>query len=284
MVLQELQNRGPEITVEFADGSGIAAGKTPIEHKGVRVGMVKEVDLKEDLNGVTVRIRLNKTAARLATEGAQFWIVNPEIGFSGVRGLDTLLTGARINVRPGTGAPATHFKGADKTPAVEDVNQGRAFVLQSDRLGSLTPGAPVFYREVRVGAVETSRLADDAATVLIRIRIETPYVDLVRANTRFWNAGGANFKVNLLGAQFKSTSLESLFTGGVAFATPNTNPLAPAAEDGAQFPLHAEADKDWLEWAPKIAIKPQESSTANAPREADPASTLNALSSNAPPH
>jgi len=49
-------------------------------------------------------------------------------------------------------SPARHFN-VWKRAAPELSEQGRAFVLQGDRLGSLSAGAPVFYREVKVGAV-----------------------------------------------------------------------------------------------------------------------------------
>jgi paraquat-inducible protein B len=260
MVARELKNRGPEIAIEFADGSGVAADKTVLEHKGVSVGMVTNVELKPGLDGVTVRVRLDKTAAALANGGAQFWIVHPEIGLSGVRGLDTLLTGAKLNVRPGKGPPTHRFVGLEKTPPPEISAEGKTFTLQSDRLGSLTTGAAVFYREMKVGAVETSRLADDASGVLIRIHIEAPYTDLVRTNTRFWNAGGFSFKVGLLGAELKNTSLESLVSGGVAFATPNgeNGTLAPPAPEGAVFQVIPEPEKDWLKWNPKIPLKAPE--------------------------
>ena len=254
MVFRQFRHRGPEITIAFPEGGGIEANKTVVEHKGVPVGVVRAVALTPDLSGVEVRVRLDKTAAGVASEGAQFWIVNPEIGLSGVRGLDTLLTGPRIKVRPGRGGPATHFKGLAHPPPIENPDEGRAFLLHADRLGSLKPGAPVFYREVKVGMVETSRLADDAASVLVRIRIQPPYVDLVRSNSVFWNAGGASFKLSLLGAEVKSTSLEALLIGGIAFATPD-KPMPPAPES-MQFTLHNEADKDWLKWSPRIAIAP----------------------------
>jgi paraquat-inducible protein B len=270
MVWREFRNRGPELTIEFADGSGLEARKTVLEHKGVAVGTVTAVTLKPDLSGVVASVRLDKHATALAREGAQFWIVRPEIGFSGLKGIDTLLTGARLNVRPGTGALATRFHGLEHAPPLENAAEGRAFLLEAAKLGSISPGAPVFYREVRVGTVETSRLANDAGAVLIRIRVETPYVDLVRNNSRFWNAGGASFRISLLGAQLKSTSLESLFTGGVAFATPDGGELAPVAPEGTVFPLHDEADKDWLKWSPKIPIHPPDT----APERSAPSGPL----------
>jgi paraquat-inducible protein B len=256
MGFSELHNRGPEITIDFADGSGVEAGKTVLDYKGVSAGIVEAVELKPGLDGVTIRLRLKKNAASLASTGAQFWIVRPEIGFSGVHGLDTLVTGVHLDVLPGQGPPAKHFTGLDKTPAPDVTDQGRTFILQTDRLGSLTTGAPVFYREFKVGEVEASRLSDDSTMVLVRIHLEAPYVDLVRTNSIFWNTGGFSFKVSLFGgAQLKDTSLESLITGGVAFATPDVGPLAPAAPNETQFALAAEADKDWLKWSPKIPVK-----------------------------
>src|SRR4051812_16096342 len=79
MIFRELRSRGPEIAIEFADGSGIEANKTTLDHKGVTVGTVKEVDLKPDGSGVVVHLRLARTAAWLATADAQFWVVRPEI-------------------------------------------------------------------------------------------------------------------------------------------------------------------------------------------------------------
>jgi paraquat-inducible protein B len=267
MGYRELRDRGPEITIDFADGAGVEAGKTVLEYKGVAAGIVESVELKPGLTGVTVRVHLKRSAASLASEGARFWIVHPEIGFSGVRGLDTLVSGVRLNVLPGSGRRALRFTGLDTTPAPNVTDQGRAFLLQCDRLGSLTAGAPVFYREFKVGQVEASRLSGNSTTVLIRIHLDASYVDLVRTNTRFWNTGGFSFKVSLFGgAELKDTSLESLVTGGVAFATPDTQPLAPPAPNGAQFTLAPEPDKEWLKWSPKIPIKSPEAALGSPPK------------------
>lgn len=267
MIFRELRQRGPVITIEFADAAGVTAGKTPLVLNGLEVGLVTAVTLQPNFAGVIVHARFHRPAETLAAAGTQFWIVHPEIGFSGVRGLETLLTGVRINVVPGRGATTTHFVGLDHPPPADNPALGRAFTLRSDRLGALTPGAPVYYREVKVGLVETSRLADDASSVAIRIRIFTPYVGLVRQNTEFWNAGGVSLKVGLLGAEIKSTSLESLLAGGVAFATPETDPLAPVAASNTEFTLAGDPSKDALKWRPKIPINPQESTPENTPRE-----------------
>ena len=258
LVARQFRNRGPEITIDFASAAGIEAGKTPLEHKGVVVGTVTGVDLKNDLSGVTVTIRLTKAGAALARGGAQFWIVHPEVSFSGIRGLETLVTGVRLQVRPGTGAPTRHFRGLDRPPPIENPAAGRAFVLRADKLGGVAPGDPVYYRGVKVGTVETTRLADDATTALIRIRIYNAYVDLVRTNTQFWNASGVALKMSLKGVEVRMSTVQSIIAGGVEFATPGGE-LTPPALENTEYVLHSEPEKQWLEWEPHIPINPVES-------------------------
>lgn len=267
MIFRELRNRGPEIVIEFNESSGVEADKTVLEYKGITIGKVTAVELRSDFRGVDVHVQLMKKTAGLATSETKFWIVHPEIGLSGIRGIDTLVTGVRIHVRPGAGSPANHFKGLEHEPPADDPSAGRAFTLETDRLGALTPGAPVYYREIKVGVVETSRLGDDSSGVIVRIRIFTPFVNLVRTNTQFWNAGGVSLKVGLLGAEIKSTSLESLIEGGVAFATPDNGASMPVAADGTLFKLNSDADKEWSKWQPKIPINSPESSPEAARKE-----------------
>ncbi len=219
---------------------------------------MRSVEIDRDLRSVVVKLQLSRNAAAFANAGSEFWIVRPEVTFSGVRGLETLIAGVRLDGQPGNGPPTKEFYGQLRPPVPEDKEGGRAFILRGDKLGSLSTGAPVFYRESKVGEVETSRLADDSTAVLVRVRVYTAYADLVRTNTVFWNAGGAAFKVSLLGAELKSTSIESLFSGGVSLATPDDEKggLAPVAKNGAQFQLHDTFEKEWLKWQPHIPIKP----------------------------
>ena len=254
LLVRNSRDRGPEIIIRFQNGAGIEAGKTILEHHGVAVGAVKSVQLDEKLDTVLVKVQLAKSAAALARTDSEFWLVRPEIGFAGIKGLDTLLTGARLKVRPGTGGqPASEFVALPRAPLLQNNDHGRSFVLHANTLGALTPGAPVFFHEVKVGFVEAHRLTPDADGVLVRVRIRAPYDQLVRPETKFWNSGGVVVKIGLLGAEIRSNSLESLVTGGVAFATPDTPGSEPAA-DGSEFSLATEAEKEWLKWKPKIPI------------------------------
>ena len=264
MLLREWRNHGQEITIEFADAAGLDPGQTKLEYKGVVIGQVKGVELARDLGMVTVHVQLERQAEAIARAGAEFWIVQPEISFGGISGLETLLSGARLGVRPGSGAPAKHFKGLENPPATERREEGRAFILQGERLGGLQVHAPVFYRDIKVGEIEAARLTADATGVLIRIRVQSPYVQLVRTNTRFWNAGSSPLQISLFGGGAQKKSLQSAITGAIEFATPDE--AGEVAPDATSFELHREGDKDWLKWRPAIPIDAPDTTAEHAPQ------------------
>lgn len=267
MLQREWRNHGREITIEFADGTGLEPGQTKLEYKGVVVGRVEAVELAPNFRGVIVRVQLARNAEEIARDGAQFWIVQPEIGFGGISGLETLLQGSRVGVRPGTGAPATRFTGLESAPAPDRQDDGRAIILVSDRLASLREHAPVFYRDIKVGEIEAARLTPDATGVLIRVRIERAYVDLVRTNSRFWNAGGSPLQISLFGGGAPRKSLQSVITGAIEFATPDEP--GEVAADGAMFELHKDSEKEWLKWAPRIPIDAPDTDFDPPPRARD---------------
>lgn len=259
MIARQFRNHGPEITIEFANGAGIEAGKTDIEYKGVVVGLVTDLTLQSNLSAVLVKVRLTKSGVAVARAGSEFWVVHPEVSLTGVRGLETLVTGVRIRVRPGNGPTTKHFRGLDRPPPAEDPALGRAYLLRAEKLDGIKPGSSVYYRGVKVGLVETTRLAADSGAAVIRVRIFTAYAPLVRTNTQFWNAGGLDFHLGIHGVDLRADSLEALVGGGIAFATPDQPEIAPPALDRTEFQLHDKPEEAWLRWQPRIAIKPLES-------------------------
>ena len=61
------------------------------------------VELSEDQKEAVVKARLARSARSVASEGALFWIVRPQIGLNQVTGLNTVLSGPEIHARPGRG-------------------------------------------------------------------------------------------------------------------------------------------------------------------------------------
>ena len=253
LIWERMRERGPEVTISFADGGGLRVGLTPVKYRGVTIGEVTGVALSEDHKRVLVRARLQRSAAGIATEGAVFWIVRPQVGFGNVTGLATVLTGPEINVLPGKGQ--THkqdFAGLDAAPVGLET-AGLRIVLRAERPRSIRPNTPVNYRGVEVGMVQKLELGPNSMSADIHVLIFERYAGLVRQGSAFWDTSGVNVRGGLLkGIEVDIESLRSIATGGIEFATPSEK--AARVKAGTVFFLHDKPKDEWLSWLPRIAV------------------------------
>lgn len=254
LLYKEFAGRGPEVRVTFVDGSGIEAGKTPLIYRGVAVGKVEKVRLLNDQSRVEITARLEKSAQAMAREKTRFWVVRPRISTTGVSGLETLMRGIRIELQPGSGPPAFRFTGLEEAPSRGGLGTGRIFYLHSPNRGSVQEGVPILFRGVEVGEVISVNLSRDASEVIFEIVVDEPYFSLVRPGTVFWDAGGVDLKLGLLGARIRTGSLDSILSGAVAMAVSPESAEVPAAESGSSFELYPEPEDKWLEWSAKIIL------------------------------
>jgi paraquat-inducible protein B len=234
-----LQEKGPTIRVVFDNAEGLEAGKTRVRYRNVEVGLVDQVTLSDDLSHIVVTANLDKSMAPHMKEGTRFWIVRPRIGFGGVSGLGTLLSGAYVEFDPGDGKPARDFAGLPEPPPLTSRVPGTRFVLHTDHLGSLGRGAPVYYRNIPVGKVLGYELAENKQGLIVNVFVDAPNDQLVRPDSRFWNASGVNVSVGADGVDVAMESLETLLAGGVAFDTPDIDQPGEPAATGTSFPLFA---------------------------------------------
>jgi paraquat-inducible protein B len=232
-VVTWLLDKGPSITVSFATGEGLEAGKTKVKVKEVDIGQVTKVTLGPDGNRVLATIQMAKEADRFTAADTRFWVVRPQIGTSGVTGLGTLLSGAYIGAAAGASKDTTtSFTGLDKAPAVPPGLKGREFKLHGDSLGSLSSGAPVYYRRVRVGQIASAKLDPAGKGIDLSVFIEEPYIGLVGPDTRWWHASGVDVRLDANGFKLNTQSLATLVTGGIAFESPSgVKPATPASAD-----------------------------------------------------
>jgi paraquat-inducible protein B len=241
-----LVERGPAITITFKQAAGLEAGKTKVRYKDVEIGKVEQIRLSPDLSHVTVTARLDRSVEAYLTDSARFWIVRARVMAGEVSGLDTLFSGVYIGLEPGQpGAGKRDFTGLERPPVVSIDTPGRRFRLLADRLGSLDVGAPIYYRQIKVGQVVSYEMRSSGDAVEILTFIEAPYDQLVRLNTKFWNTSGLDVRIDTEGVRINTESVLSLLLGGISFETPtNLNPGRPALETDLfrLYKNHAETD------------------------------------------
>jgi paraquat-inducible protein B len=257
VIYRQASKAGPTIEIVFREAEGLEADKTDLRYRGVKMGEVSRLHLTKDLSRVVADVQLEESATGLAREGSQFWIVRPQVSAAGVQGLGTIVSGAYIGALPGHGSDKKHFEAMDEPPPVEAGQRGlEVFVVSPDR--GFQIGAPVLYHSIKVGAVADSMLSSDARAVRSRIVIERPYTELLRSNSRFWNAGGVNAHVGILsGLNISAQSFTTMVEGGVAFATPD-NP-GPKAKEDQEFAIAEKPESDWTKWNPAIHVGRQAS-------------------------
>ena len=228
---------GIMINVVFNSAEGLESGKTRVLYKGLPAGEVRSMHLNEDMRTITARIEMHASAEPLLTEDTLFWLVKPEVSLSGVSGLETLLSGYYIGVRPGTGAPARQFTATPDAPIAEHDEEGLYISLYAESARSLNRGSPVYFRDMEIGRVLDYRLTDDYQQVIVDLYIDPHYSHLIRKHSRFWNASGIEISANLPDLTLRMGSLASILAGGIQVHTPDNGDV-PLAERGDQFMLY----------------------------------------------
>ncbi|AYC31703.1 MCE family protein [Pseudomonas cavernae] len=234
---------GIKVTVALSDFDGLQAGRTPVMFSGIQVGTLKMLKLNDDAKSATAELTMAPQAEDYLVEGTEFWVVKPSISLGGITGLEALVKGNYIAVRPGAKGeePRREFVALSKAPPLNLDAPGLHLVLFSDSLGSLQVGSPVLYRQLKVGSVQSFQLSRDRRQVLLGVHIEPEYAGLVNSSTRFWNASGITLSGGLSGIEVKSESLQSLLAGGIAFETPNLK--APVTKRIQRFHLNPDREK-----------------------------------------
>lgn len=230
--------QGPTITISFDTAEGLEAGKTKLRYLDVEVGTVQNVAIAPDRKSIVVTAGMVPNAASFLRTGTTFWIVKPRIGVGGVSGLGTLLSGAYIGLAPGEGESAREFTGLEEPPPISANVPGREFVLTAPNLGSVSPGAPIYYRGIDIGQVLGYKLSANARDLDITIFVKEPFHELVRTSSRFWNASGIDLSTGASGIELHVASLQALLIGGVEVDTPLGLDSAEAAPAGMRFPLY----------------------------------------------
>lgn len=228
-----LREQGSQITISFHGADGLTAGQTKVRFKAVELGQVETVRLTNDLANVLVTVRMRREADAYLTENARFWVVRPRLSSGSLAGIETLVSGAYIEMDPGERGndKKYEFTGLETPPAVRSGEPGTTYKLTTERLGSLASGAPVFYRDIAAGEVLDYDIGDGLGPVSLTVFVRAPYDKLVRVGSKFWNASGLSLQVGPTGLHVELASLQAVLNGGVAFDAPKDRDAKPAPPD-----------------------------------------------------
>lgn len=239
MVVHTWLTEGPEITIAFDTASGLEQGKTKVKYRNVDMGLVESVRLNDDFEGVIATVKLDRQATALLREDTRFWVVTARVGLGNISGLDTLLSGAYIQLAPGKEKSGKrHFIGLGKPPVTPADAPGLRLKLTNDHASSVSAGDTVLYKGYKVGRVETMVFDTTERKMIYEIFIDAPYHELVNSSVRFWDVSGVSLNADASGFRLETGSLDTILFGGVSFGLPQGIKAGSDVEQNTKFKLH----------------------------------------------
>ncbi|MCW8931992.1 MAG: MlaD family protein [Gammaproteobacteria bacterium] len=244
------------VRVQFQEPKGLVVG-SKVQYRGINVGKVEEINLsKNNSDSVWVTLELNSLLKPVLGKKSSFWVTTSKFGLARTENLDALVKGSYISVQPKKGKAAKVFIGLEEKPFISQSKNGFSVSLTASRLSSIKTGDPVYYRQVKVGTVVGYELADTADQILIHLEIRNRFKPLIRENSKFWHASGIAVDISLFGtSSIRTESLESIISGGIAFATPDNQQMGKMLSSGSFFVLHDTPKAEWTKWNPIIHLE-----------------------------
>ena len=239
MTYSHYAGQGPIIEITFQGGTGIQPGTTKVRRKNVEIGEVLDLRLSEDAERVVLSVRIYDHAKQLLHEDSQFWVVRPRIGAGGISELSTLLSGAYIELSPGSEEDlADNFVGLDTPPVTPLGTPGLHVTLNSAGSQALHEGDPILFQGFEVGKIEFAYFDNQKRRSYYNAFIAAPHDELVTENTRFWFNSGLSVDLSADGIRFDMGSLPTVLAGGVAFDVPEGLPLGEPITQRAFFTIY----------------------------------------------
>lgn len=241
LTFQQFAQRGPSVTVIFPTAD-IKADSTKVKYEGMEVGEVESVTFYKDIKHLKAVLRLHADMSGHLGKGTRFWLAGTKPSFSNLSALKSIISGPYIGIEPHPGSRQDQYQGLPQRPVNANDPQGTHFILRTARLGNIDRGSVLYYRDLSVGEVEAKHLDKDERHFQIDLFVHAPFDKLIRANTRFWDAGAARVSMAGGGPRLQLQSVPALLEGAVGFETPAGPDSGSAAKPDTVFPLYESRD------------------------------------------
>jgi paraquat-inducible protein B len=238
MLYQYQLNKGQTIYITMPQAEGIIAGKTEIKVRSVKIGQIDHVRLSDSQDSVIARAQIDKNYDNLLTEDASIWVVKPRIDETGISGMSTLLSGVYLEFSPGESSRLKKRFTLQEEPALigKDVQGGR-FKLLSYNAEVLDVSTGIFFKNYKIGQIETATFDWKNQAMQYGIFIKAPYENLITLNSIFWVNSGIEIDLSADGININTGSLSKLLKGGISVGLPDQQAPGDLAQDGHSFSL-----------------------------------------------
>lgn len=241
LLYKSYQDAGIDIIIHLQSASGITAGKTATIFRGTQVGIVKQINVSKDLQGVDLTVEMVKKSEPYLLEDVKFWVEKIDIEAGRITGLETLLGGSYIGMQLGSSSaqPARSFVALEHRPPAPKDAPGLHLSLHSDALYSIQVGSGIYHKNIMIGSVQSYTLKEDN-TIAIDVLIQPQYASMVREGSRFWNASGITVDGGITNLKVHIPSLAAIIKGGIMMDTPPGLEESPPAANGHTSTLYAD--------------------------------------------
>jgi paraquat-inducible protein B len=240
LVYQSIQDAGERIQIHFSDAQGLMAGRTAIKYQGLEIGMVREIKLEREADSIYVEADIYPEAEYLLSANTRFWLVKPTASFSGVSGLDALISGNYITLLPGvddgSDTPVS-YQALKSAPSDLGKSEGLNITLKANDLGGINIGSAIIYKRIPIGEVYSYQLDPGAESVSLQVSINKEYASIITDKSRFWNVSGVAAQINVAGVDVQFESLTALINGAIAVDSPDEG---DSVTDRAVFKLYSD--------------------------------------------
>jgi len=209
-------NKKNKITLITDTANGFKIDVTPLEYRGVKIGKITDLSLTKDLNHTLITVMIEKKYMPLATkQGNIFWIDKPRVTINKVSGLNTILSGYKIQLSPNfdTNKTTYKFKLYENPPL-------KGYFIKLHTTSHINLYTPILYKGVKIGQIIDKKFNDNFILTAI---IYNQYKKFINNSSIFIK--NPILKVDSKGINLKINSLSSALLGSINVSTPKKEKL-----------------------------------------------------------